>query len=93
MLNQTKLPTCIMPAPKFTKIIIINNLTSEYSIKPNDPTIKINEEATQILSNYKTKIEIFSKLKHFYLSRTTSLISPITSVAEQLSHQNHSFVK
>ena len=35
-----------MPALNSTKKIVINNLTSEYSIEPNDPTIKINEEAS-----------------------------------------------
>ena len=42
-------------SPQLYKKLVINNLTSEYSIAPNDPTIKINEEATQILSNYNTK--------------------------------------
>ena len=48
-------------SPQLYKKLIINNLTSEYSIKPNDPTIKINEEATKILSNYNTKIRKIPK--------------------------------
>ena len=42
-------------SPQLYKKLVINNLTSEYTIEPNDSTIKINEEATQILSNYNTK--------------------------------------
>ena len=34
-------------SPQLYKKLIINNITNEYLIKPNDQTIKINEEATQ----------------------------------------------
>ena len=49
-------------SPQLYKKLIINNSTIEYLIKLNDPTMKINKEATQILSNYKSKNRNIPKL-------------------------------